>query len=87
MQIVRVKWLFTLSLEIGDPLIQVKISCNVLIAKFALEVMLITLKENVQLGIKVFYVETALLTTRKLKISLVESAHLALGILFKHLLL
>ena len=77
MQIVREKWLYILSLKIGDPLIQVKISCNVLIAKFALEVMLITLKENVLLGIKVFYVQTAHLTTQRLKVSLAESVLLA----------
>jgi hypothetical protein len=45
--------------------------------------MLITLKEFVRLAIKVFYVETVLRTTQRLKISLVESVHLELGILFK----
>jgi hypothetical protein len=46
--------------------------------------MLITLKENVQPGIKVFYVETVLLSTLKPKSSLADCAHLESGILFKH---
>jgi hypothetical protein len=83
MQIVRVKWLFILSLEIGDHLILVKILCNAQIAKCVWVVTLITLKENVILAIKVFYVETVLRTTQRLKNSLVESVHLVLGILFK----
>jgi hypothetical protein len=61
----------------------VKILFNVLIAKFAWEVMLITLKENVRLAIKVFYAETVLRTTQRLKISLAESVLLASGILYK----
>jgi hypothetical protein len=61
----------------------VKILCNAQIAKFVWAVMLITLKENVRVAIKVFYVETVLRTTPRLKISLAESVLLALGILFK----
>ena len=75
--------MYILSLDFGDRLIPVKISSNALIEKFALEVMLVILKENVRQGIKVFYAEIALLTTQRQKISLVESAHLESGILFK----
>jgi hypothetical protein len=64
----------------------VKISLSVLIVKFVWEGMLITLKESVQLVIKVFFVETAVLITQRIKILIAEDVLLASEILFKHLL-
>ena len=46
--------------------------------------MKIILKEDVQPGIRVFFVETVLLSTQKQKSSLADCAHLESGILFKH---
>lgn len=63
-----------------------KISLSVLIVKFVWEGMLITLKESVQLVIKVFFVEIAVLITQRLKILLAKDVLLASGIFFKQFL-